>query len=103
MPRLRPQYEDVSKSFRTVRLERELQMVELSATKCSYIAILWVSLVSFATITLCVASQRMFIVVVYFVMTQSGNFWIYLRILLKICLEGKVVTRMIGKFSAFWN
>jgi len=30
---------------------------------------------------LCVASQRVFIVVVvYFVMTQSGNFWIYLRI-----------------------
>jgi hypothetical protein len=28
---------------------------------------------------LCVASQRVFIVVVYFVMTQSGNFWIHLR------------------------
>jgi len=27
-------------SFRTVRLERELQMVQLSATRCSYIAIL---------------------------------------------------------------
>jgi len=37
--------------------------------------------VSFAAITLCVASQRVFIVVsVYFVMTQSGNFWIHLRI-----------------------
>jgi hypothetical protein len=33
-------YEDVSKGFRTGRLERELQMVELSATKCSCIAIL---------------------------------------------------------------
>jgi hypothetical protein len=33
--------------------------------------------VSFATITLCVVSQRVFIVVsVYFIMTQSGNFWI---------------------------
>jgi hypothetical protein len=61
-------YEDVSKSFRTGRLERELQMVQLSATRYSYIAILWVSLVSFTTITLCVASQRIFIVVsVYFV------------------------------------
>jgi hypothetical protein len=31
--------------------------------------------VSFAAITLCVASERMFIVVsIYFVMTQSGNF-----------------------------
>jgi hypothetical protein len=34
--------------------------------------------VSFAAITLCVASQRVFIVVfvVYFVMTQFGKFWI---------------------------
>jgi hypothetical protein len=32
--------------------------------------------VSFAAITLCVASQRVFIIVVYFVMTQSGKFWI---------------------------
>jgi hypothetical protein len=41
-------------------------MVQLSATRCSCIAILLVSLVSFATITLCVASQGVFIVV-YFV------------------------------------
>jgi hypothetical protein len=33
-------YEGVSKSFRTGRLERELQMIELSATRCSFIAIL---------------------------------------------------------------
>jgi len=32
--------------------------------------------VSFAAITLCVTSQRVF-VVVYFVMTQYGNFWIH--------------------------
>jgi hypothetical protein len=53
-------YEGVSKSFRTGHLERELQtqMVLLSATWCSCIAILWVSLVSFAAITLCVAPQR---------------------------------------------
>jgi hypothetical protein len=64
----RHKYEVVSKSFRTVCLERELQMVQLSATRCSCIAILCVSLVSFAAITLCVASQRVFIVVsVYFV------------------------------------
>jgi hypothetical protein len=45
--------------------------------------------VTFAAITLCVASQRVFIivvvvvvvvVVVYFVMTQFGNFWLYPRI-----------------------
>jgi hypothetical protein len=34
--------------------------------------------VSFAAITLFVASQRVFIVV-YFVMTQSGNFWVHPR------------------------
>jgi hypothetical protein len=42
-------------------------MVQLSATTCTCIIILRVSLVSFAAITLCVASQRVFIVVVYFV------------------------------------
>jgi hypothetical protein len=52
----KPKYEGVSKSFRTGRLERELQMVELSATGRSCIAILWVSLVSFVAIILCVAS-----------------------------------------------
>jgi hypothetical protein len=46
-------------------LERDLRMVQLSVTRCSCIAILWVSLVSFAAITLYVASQRVF--VVYFV------------------------------------
>jgi hypothetical protein len=55
--------------FWTGRLEQELQMVQLSATRYSCIAILRVSLVSFAAITLCVASQGVFIVVisVYFV------------------------------------
>jgi hypothetical protein len=33
-------YEGVTKSFRTGRLERELQIVQLSATSCSCIAIL---------------------------------------------------------------
>jgi hypothetical protein len=54
------------------------RVVKLSATTCSCIAILWVSIVSFAAITLCVASQRVF-TVVYFVMTESGNFWIHPR------------------------
>jgi hypothetical protein len=61
-------YEGVSKSFRTGRLERGLHMVQLSTTRCSCIAILWVSLVSFAAITLHFASQRVFIFVnIYFV------------------------------------
>jgi hypothetical protein len=59
-------HEGVSKSFRTGRLERELQMVQFSATRCSCIDILWVSLVSFAAVTLCNASQQVFIVI-YFV------------------------------------
>jgi hypothetical protein len=73
MPRYRfpsqpSKYEGVSKSFQTGRLERELQIIKLSATRCSCIAILWVSLVSFAVITLRVVSQRVFIVVsIYFV------------------------------------
>jgi hypothetical protein len=36
--------------------------------------------VSFSAITLGVAFQRVVIVVICFVMTQSGNFWIYPRI-----------------------
>jgi hypothetical protein len=61
-------YEGVSKSFRTGRLERELKMVQISAIRCSWIAILWVSLVSFTAITLSVASQRVIAKVrVYFV------------------------------------
>jgi hypothetical protein len=73
-------YECVSKSFRTGSLEQEPQMVQLSANRWSYIAILWVSVMRFAAITLCVASWRVFFVLsVYFVMTQSGNFWIHRR------------------------
>jgi hypothetical protein len=38
--------------------------------------------VSFAAITFCVASQRVIPKVsIYFVMTQSGNFWIHPRML----------------------
>jgi hypothetical protein len=54
------------KSFLTGRVEGELQMVQFSATRCSFIAILLVSLVSSATITFCVASQRVFVVVYFF-------------------------------------
>jgi hypothetical protein len=50
--------EGLSKSFWTGRLERELQMIQLSATRCSCIAILWVSLVSFAAITLWRGQKR---------------------------------------------
>jgi hypothetical protein len=69
-------YDGTSKSFRTGRLERELQMVQLSAPRCS-------NLVSLTDTTLCVASQQVSnVVCVYFVTeTQSGNVWIHLRIL----------------------
>jgi hypothetical protein len=73
------EYEGVSKSSRTGRLARELQMVQLYATKRSCIAIFWVSLVSFATMILCIASQWVFIVVSLSI--QPGNFWIHPRIL----------------------
>jgi hypothetical protein len=46
-------------------------MVQLSATRCSCIAILWVSLVSFAAITLCVASQRVIPKVSLYFVTDS--------------------------------
>jgi len=55
-------YESASISFRTGHLERELQMEQLCATRCSCIAILWVNLVSFAAIIPFIASQRVFIV-----------------------------------------
>jgi len=60
-------YEGVTKSFRTGRLQPELQIAQLFATRCSCIAILWLSLVSFAAITLHVVSQSVLIVVVDFV------------------------------------
>jgi hypothetical protein len=60
-------YEGVSRSFRTGHRERELQMVQLSDTRCTCIPILWISLVSFSAITLYVASQRVFIVVDFFI------------------------------------
>jgi len=56
-------YEGVSKSFRTGRLKRELKMVQLSATRCSCVAIFRVNLLSSVAISLCVDSQLMFIVV----------------------------------------
>jgi hypothetical protein len=46
-------------------------MVQLSATRCSYITVLRVSLVRFATVTLCVASQQVFIVVSVYFVTDS--------------------------------
>jgi hypothetical protein len=49
-------------------------MVQLSATRYSCIAILWVSLVSFATITPCVASQWVFLLLFILLSTQSGTF-----------------------------
>jgi hypothetical protein len=64
-------YKSVSKSLWTGCWDWELQMVQLSATRCSCIAIFWVVLMSFATITLCVASQWVFIVVsIYFIINS---------------------------------
>jgi len=47
--------------------------------------------VSFAAKTLCVALQRVFVVVVvYFVTTQSGNFWTHPRIVSNIFIRSIV-------------
>jgi hypothetical protein len=83
----------VSKRFRTGRLERELQMVQLSAIRCSCIAVLWVSLVSFATTTLYAAFQRLFnFVIVYFVIDSVRKLLVmplYFEDALLVCRECK--------------
>jgi hypothetical protein len=80
-------YEGVTKRFQTGCQEQELQMVQLCATRCNCITILGVSIVSFAIITLCVAYQRVFIVIsIYFVMTQFENFWIHPCVLTHVLL-----------------
>jgi hypothetical protein len=66
-------YEGVSKSFRTGRLERELQMAQLSATRRSCI-ISWVILVSFAAITLRVASRRVLLLLLFPYQLSLGIF-----------------------------
>jgi len=40
LQKLQDRYEGVSKSFRTGLLEQELQMIQLSATMCTFIVIL---------------------------------------------------------------
>jgi hypothetical protein len=62
-------------------------MVLLSAIRCSCITILWVSLASFAAITFCVASRRVFVlavVVVYFVIDSVRKLWIHPRMLISL-------------------
>jgi hypothetical protein len=56
--------------------------------------------VNFATVTLFVASQRVVVVVVvvvYFVMTQSGNFWIHPY----ACTHGNRIATVSGARSRF--
>jgi hypothetical protein len=66
-------YEGVSKSYRTGCLERELQMVHLSAT------ILWVSLVNLPPLPFMLFSTSVYFCCIYLLSTQSGNFWIHSR------------------------
>jgi hypothetical protein len=69
---LRAKYErECIQKFPDWPLERELQIIQLSTTRCSCVAILWVSLASFAAITLCVASQLVFIVVNAYLVIDS--------------------------------
>jgi len=64
-------------------------MVQLSATRCSCIAVLWVSLVSFTAITLNVASQRVLIVVVHFVIDSVRKLLDQLSYM-ALCCDGKL-------------
>jgi hypothetical protein len=94
-------YEGVSRSLLPCRLERELQILQLSATVCSYIAVLWASVVSFAAITLCVTSQRVFIVVsVYFVIDSVRklldtpsyvSIWVSNKLYLIFCVPASLI------------
>jgi len=72
-------YESVSKSFRTGHLERDLQMLQLSATRCSCIAILWVILVSLPPQPFVLLLNECLLLFML-LSTQSGNFWIHPRI-----------------------
>jgi hypothetical protein len=57
-----------------------IEKCEWYSTRCSCISILCVSLVSFAAITLCVASERVIPKVsIYSLSTQSGNLWVHSR------------------------
>jgi hypothetical protein len=62
--------------------------------------------VSFVAIVLCVASQRVF-VVVYFVMTLSGNFWIHPLYCFGLKLDEEFSERTnvlyVGKTGLNWN
>jgi hypothetical protein len=72
--------EGVSKSFRNGRLERELQMVQLSATVCSCIAILLVSLVSFAAITFVLLLNECFLLLISLSSHYGRNFSLQHRV-----------------------
>jgi hypothetical protein len=97
----------LSRSFRTGRLARELQKVQLSATRCSCIAILWISLVRFAAMNLCVVSVRVFIAAVVDFVADSfrklldipsyNTSWSYIYVALRICN----ISRCVGSFSNF--
>jgi hypothetical protein len=65
----------ISKSFQTSHPEQELQMVQLFATRCSYIVVLWVSQVSFTAMILCVASHQVFIIVVIVIYFIINSVW----------------------------
>jgi hypothetical protein len=78
-------------------------MVQLSATNWNFIATLWVSLVSFAAITLCVASQRVFIFVsVHFVV---GSVRIHPRIVIVMNeeLRGRWVEVVVAYLRVYSN
>jgi hypothetical protein len=72
-------------------------MLQLSATRCSCITILWVNLVSFVAITLCVASQGYLSLSFISLSTQSGNFGHNLLYIFVDCRRPSVtITQWVG-------
>jgi hypothetical protein len=70
-------------------------MVQLSATRCSCVAILCVSIVSFAAITLCVAIQLVFIIVSVYLFIElvriHPHIFILVNSLVSIIKEAEIV------------
>jgi hypothetical protein len=76
--------------------------IQVFATKCSYVSVLRVSLVSFVTITLRVASQQCSLLLLLLLLllfislsTQFGSFWIYPRmyVCMYVCIPDRIAAQ----------
>jgi hypothetical protein len=93
-------YGGVSKSFRTGCMEGELQMVQLSATRCSCIAILWISLVRYAAINpLCCFSKSVCCCSCLFLYRLSPETFGYIL----VCTGWATGSHFPARPDRFWN